>query len=135
MKGPSDISEKDPLYADFQARVLNAIGGGTPQDPRTKGKPVTWSLFNQPEDNTRLLIMTPAIATWRGRVKDGEKEQVWMYKNKIADIKALVTKNVPGVAVRVRPYKRLDYQYNNGNPQGPDAARVGQSARGFAFFQ
>ncbi|KAK4105062.1 hypothetical protein N658DRAFT_504574 [Parathielavia hyrcaniae] len=128
-----DISTGAPKYGDFQLKVLHAITGEGAQDPITVGGGVTWDLYNQPGDQTRLIFMTPSRAGWN--YGQGNDLTNIMYPNKVNAIANLVRQHIPGVQVRVVPYRRLQYRYNNGNPQGQDAALVNKSARGMAFFQ
>ncbi|KAK3937304.1 hypothetical protein QBC46DRAFT_344760 [Diplogelasinospora grovesii] len=77
--------------------------------------------------------MTPAVDNWDG--KKGSDLTNWKYQNKIKAMIALIQQNIPGVAVQVVPYKRLNYSNNNGNLTGPDRNIIGINARGMAFFQ
>ncbi|KAK4153471.1 hypothetical protein C8A00DRAFT_33761 [Chaetomidium leptoderma] len=128
-----DVSPAVPTYKDFQIKVLNAITGGGEQDPITVGGGVTWEWYNQPGDQTRLILMTPARPGWTPT--QGIDMSALMYPNKVAAIASLVRQHIPGVQVRFVPYRRLNYRWNGGYPTGQDAAIINKSARGMAFFQ
>lgn len=118
----------------FQQRVLNTISVTGDQDSQTRGGGVTWDNYNHDGDNARLLIMTPGVDDWDGNIQTAGPQQ-WKYQNKVKAMIALVQENIPGVAVSVMPYKRLNYHNNGGDPTGPDVSLVGTTARGMAYFQ
>lgn len=135
LNNDDDLTEGSIGELRFKTRVLDAIDGTATQDPLTVGSGVTWSNYNGEGDNTRLFIMTPAVDDWRGKKLDGEGPETWKYMNKVEKMTALVEGKIPGVAIKVVPYKRLNYSNNGGQPTGPDKDIVGTNARGMAYFQ
>jgi hypothetical protein len=134
LNGDDDLTAGSTGKTKFETRVLNAISGSGTQDSLTTGDGVTWSNYNDKDDNARLFITTPAVDTWRGSALDGNGPKTWKYQNKVKSMITLVQDNIAGVAVQVVPYKRLNYNTNGGNPTGPDASIVRKNARGMAYF-
>ncbi|KAL1968427.1 hypothetical protein VTN77DRAFT_1956 [Rasamsonia byssochlamydoides] len=95
-----DVTPGSESLTNFQEKVLNAITGQGTQDANTLGPAIDWNLFNQPGDNTRVIIMTPYADTKEGPIK---------YENKINLIINLLQTNIPGAQVRIRGYARLNY--------------------------
>ncbi|KAK3945228.1 hypothetical protein QBC46DRAFT_433392 [Diplogelasinospora grovesii] len=111
-----DVSQSAPTYNDFQTKVLNAISGTGTQDPITVGSGVTWNLYNEDGDQTRLIFMTPAKPGWTPA--QGADLSHIMYPNKVTAMTNLIKQHIPGVQVRIVPYRRLIYRYNGGFPTG-----------------
>ncbi|KAM0454300.1 hypothetical protein ACHAPV_008379 [Trichoderma viride] len=112
--------------ANWQTKVLNSITGTGTQDPNAQADALNWNLFNQPGDNTRVMIMSP----------NNEISTSLKYKNKVGLIQSLLQDNIPGVnIVQPKAYTRLNYRVANGVYVGPDASKVDESERGIALFQ
>lgn len=89
-----------------------------------------WTLFNQPNDNTQVLFMTPLA----DGVTDETSTQI-KYPNKIGLIEALIIQNIPQARVVRYGYNRLRYSIRNGMVTGQDAKIVDTNARGMCLFQ
>ncbi|KAK3317120.1 hypothetical protein B0T19DRAFT_405560 [Cercophora scortea] len=138
--GDDVLSQNSESYKRFERNVLNAITGTGEQDPETRGHGVTWSLFNQPGDHTRVFFLTP-FAEDRQATTTGPES--WMYPNKVGAMADLVVQagHIPGARVRVVPYMPLDYWWDwddvakKSVPAGPDRLLATTKTFGAAYFQ
>jgi len=58
------ITDEDKGDQTFQTRVLNFISGYGDQEPSNVGPSVDWNWFNKANDNSWLIIHTPAVWNW-----------------------------------------------------------------------
>lgn len=134
-KGLPNDDVTDP---NFQTRVLNFISGEGTQEPTDVGPSVDWTLFNKANDNTMLVIHAPSVWTWDSSM--GQDKRYAQYANKMAAVASLVEQKIPGAQTILHLYKQLNYRGFRGadgeiDYEGPDAARVDNSALGFNIFQ
>lgn len=78
--------------------------------------------------------MTPAKPGWTPSQGPGLSNI--MYANKVTAMANLIKQKIPGVQVRIVPYRRLVYRYDGPDRRiGPDADIANTNARGMAIFQ
>jgi len=85
---------------------LQSIDGVTgTRDANTLGPTIDWNLFDQPGDNTIILIMTPLTSD--------EKTKIWSrkYPQKTGLIQSMLMSHagMGGSAIKYKDYQRLNY--------------------------
>lgn len=102
---------------------------------RANSQPINFNLFNQADDNTRIIYMTPRI-----ELGDNHYIDVPAYPNKLSALTNLIRAQVPGVRAETYLYTPLDYDGARTGPQDTDekeeAARLAATTeRGHCLFQ
>ncbi|KAK0735940.1 hypothetical protein B0T21DRAFT_171280 [Apiosordaria backusii] len=128
-------------HETFRQKVIYSITHD--EDMDGMGDYLTPKWYNEPTDQTRVIIYTPLRADWASVEGGGLGEDTWLYKKRVLEIMAAIEQMIGRPKIEVIPYFRLNYSPSVTFPDGlltyhyfgPDAHLVPNNARGCVLFQ